>query len=166
MVHPWAFPEQPWQRLHLDFLEPVYNRIWLVIVDAHSKWPEMISFSSMPSSKVLTNTLRNIFARFGLPLEIVTDNAAQFTSQEFKQFYYYRGILHRLSAPYHPATNGDAERFVRTFKEAMKSFENQNDWLTNALRFLLSYRTTPRATLGVHRQNYCWVVLYARAGIY
>ena len=102
----------------------------------------------MPSSKVLINTLRNIFARFGLPLGIVSDNAAQFTSQEFKQFCYYCGILHCLSTPYHPATNGVAERFVRTFKEAMKSFESQNDWQTNALRFLLPYRTTPHATIG------------------
>ena len=27
MVHPWAFPKQPWQHLHLDFVGPVYNRI-------------------------------------------------------------------------------------------------------------------------------------------
>ena len=72
--------------LHMNFLGPVHDRILLVIMDARSKWPKIISFSTMPSSRVLINTLRDIFVRFGLPLEIVTGNHAQFPFQEFKQF--------------------------------------------------------------------------------
>ena len=36
-LHPWEFPDRPWQRLHLDFAEPFKNFMWLIVVDAHSK---------------------------------------------------------------------------------------------------------------------------------
>ena len=61
-----------------------------------------------------------IFATHGLPERIVTDNGPQFCSQEFKEFLKVNGIQHAFSAPYHPATNGEAERFVQTFKHSMK----------------------------------------------
>jgi len=37
-LHPWEWPIQPWGRLHLDFAGPFIGHMYLVIVDAHSKW--------------------------------------------------------------------------------------------------------------------------------
>ena len=55
-----------------------------------------------------------------------------------------------LSAPYHPATNGEAERFVQTFKHALKAARLDPGTLeTKLARFLLSYRTTHNATTNV-----------------
>ena len=79
----------------------------------------------------------------------MSDNGTQFTSAEFAEFTKKNGIKHTRSSPYHPASNGEAERFVRTFKEAMKA--GKNDGLTLAHRlasFLLTYRTTPHSTTG------------------
>ena len=93
--------------------------------------------------------LRQLFATHGIPEQIVTDNGPQFTSADFTNFVKSNGIRHSLSSPYHPASNGEAERFVRTFKEAMKT--GRNDGLTLAHRinnFLLTYRTTPHTTTG------------------
>ena len=56
---------------------------------------------------------------YGLPEQIVTDNGPQFTSDEFATFLKENGIKHIRSSPYHPLSNGAAERFVRTFKEAI-----------------------------------------------
>ena len=58
--------------------------------------------------------------------------------------------MHTRSSPYHPATNGEAERFVRTFKEAMKTGRRGGLTLAHHLdNFLLIYRTTPHSTTGV-----------------
>jgi hypothetical protein len=40
-LHPWAWPEKPWQRVHLDFAGPFQGSMFLIAVDAHSKWPEV-----------------------------------------------------------------------------------------------------------------------------
>ena len=60
--------------------------------------------------------LRTIFACWGLPEQIITDNRPQFTSEEFQRFVLSNGIKHSKTAPYHPKSNGAAERFVQTFK--------------------------------------------------
>ena len=65
--------------------------------------------------------LRKSFAAYGLPEKILTDIGPQFTSKEFCDFVRYYDIRHIKSAPYYPATNGVVERFIQTFKHAMKS---------------------------------------------
>ncbi|KXJ08408.1 Uncharacterized protein K02A2.6 [Exaiptasia diaphana] len=96
-VHRWEFPEKPWYRVHLDFATPFMNSMFLVAVDAHSKWPVVHLMSSTTSSKTI-DVLRSIFAIHGLPTQVVSDNGSQ--------------------------TNGLAERFARTMKEALKNDKN------------------------------------------
>ncbi|GFR12323.1 uncharacterized protein K02A2.6 [Trichonephila clavata] len=50
------------------------------------------------------------FARFGLPRVLVSDNGSQFTSYEFKRFMQRNGVKHKISAPFKPSSNGQAER--------------------------------------------------------
>lgn len=40
-VHPWEWPSANWQRIHTDFAGPFLNKNFLIMVDAHSKWPEV-----------------------------------------------------------------------------------------------------------------------------
>ena len=93
--------------------------MFFIVVDAHSKWPEVIQMSTTTSQSTM-EVLRSLFSYYGLPEQIVLDNGAQFTSDEFAHFMKVNGIKHIRSAPYHPASNGLAERFVQTFKRAMK----------------------------------------------
>jgi hypothetical protein len=58
------------------------------------------------------------------------------------------GIRHIRVAPYHPASNGLAERAVRTVKEALKK-SSEGSLEKRLARFLLTYRVTPHATTGV-----------------
>ena len=110
-IHPWEWPSRPWQRIYIDFAGPFLDSMFLVIVDAYSKWPEVIAMKSTSAAKTL-EVLRTVFARTGLPNIIVSDNGPQFTSEEFAHFIAANGIKHITSAPYHPSTNGLAERFV------------------------------------------------------
>lgn len=102
--------------------------------------------SSTTTSKTI-EVLRSLFARFGVPEQIVSDNGPQFTSHEFQMFAKRNGIKHITSAPYHPSTNGLAERFVQSFKNALRSMKQEKRSLKEKLEsYLLSYRNTPHAT--------------------
>lgn len=115
----WQWPSRPWQRIYVDFIGPSINQTFLVVVDAYSKWPEVLRMSTTTGTSTI-NALRFLFSAYGLPEQLVSDNGPQFTSYEFKEFLKVNGIVHILSAPYHPSSNGEAERMVRIFKEAMK----------------------------------------------
>lgn len=88
------------------------------VSDAHSKWMDIHPMQTITSTKTIEK-LRIIFANHGLPQKIVTDNGPSFTSSEFRAFMSANGIVHIKSAPYHPSTNGLAERAVQTFKQAI-----------------------------------------------
>jgi len=62
-----------------------------------------------------------MFTRHGIPQQLMSDNGSQFTSQEFCDFMKGNGIKHTLVAPDHPRSNGQAERFVQTFKQFFKA---------------------------------------------
>ena len=55
-----------WERIHVDFAGPFLGRMFMVIVDAHSKWPEVIEMKSTTAERT-NQELRTIFARYGLP---------------------------------------------------------------------------------------------------
>jgi len=94
--------------------------------------------------------LRQIFSAYGLPEQLVSDNGPQFISDEFATFMKRNGVRHIRCAPYHPASNGLAECFVQSVKQALKANASDGRSLTQRLcSFLLTYRTTPRATTGV-----------------
>ena len=142
--NPWIWPTRPWQRLHVDFAGPFNGGMFLIVVDAKSKWMEVIPMSST-SANATIRALRS----HGLPEEIVTDNGPQFVAGEMKDFLTANGVRLCLSPPYHPASNGEAERAVRTFKEAMRIMYNEPGTQTEKLaRFLLSYRSTPHTATG------------------
>ncbi|XP_061715536.1 uncharacterized protein K02A2.6-like [Cydia pomonella] len=144
-IYSWSIPEKVWERIHIDFAGPFEGTYWLVLSDALSKWIEIKPMKNITTSKLCT-VLDDIFCTFGLPEIIVSDNGPQFTSSEFKQYCKNQGILHIRSSPYHPRTNGLAERLVRTFKSRFASgTEPQHQRLRE---FLFTYRITPHNTTG------------------
>ena len=105
--------------------------------------------SSTTTSKTIAK-LRDSFARFGLPEQLVSDNGPQFVSEEFESFLSRNGVKHIRSSPYHPASNGAAERLVQTVKQALEAGHQEGVSMEHTLTtFLLRYRVTPHATTGV-----------------
>lgn len=147
-LHPWEFPGESWKRLHIDFAGPFLNSMFMIIVDAYTKWLEVCRMSQITFQATVTR-LKRLFASYGLPEQIVTDNATTFTSEEFQTFMTQNGILHTTSAPGHPASNGLAERYEQTFKTGMKKLASLPCSIEDKLSlFLLQYRTTPNCTTG------------------
>jgi len=117
-VHLWQWPDHPWDRVHIDYAGPFVRKMFLLLVDAHSKWID-VCMSTSSSSQSTIEKLRQSYATFGIPKVLVSDNGSSFTSREFQEFITQNGIIHKRSSPYHPATNGLVERAVRTFKEVL-----------------------------------------------
>lgn len=145
---PWMWPRRPWSRLHLDFLGPVFGKTYLVVVDAMSKWIEIFCVPSTAAVSTIEK-LRELWSRWGIPKQIVTDNGPPFTSSEFAAFLGADGVEHTFSAPYHPASNGAAENAVKTLKRVIKKADFEKENIMKALHtFLLFYRNTEHASTG------------------
>ena len=134
------------QRVHIDYAEKD-GQNFLVIVDSHSKWLEVLLMSSTSSNSTIM-ALRNFFAAFGLTQELVSDNGPQFVSEEFETFLKLNGIKHTLCPLYHPASNGLAERNVQTFKQMLAKSNPRLPMAHRLANILFNYRNTPHSVTG------------------
>ncbi|XP_063954090.1 uncharacterized protein K02A2.6-like [Lytechinus pictus] len=141
-LHSWEHPSQPWSRVHVDYAGPVQGDMLLILVDAYSKWIE-VQVTRESTSSITIDKLRHVFSTHGIPHTLVSDNGPCFASEKFSAFMKANGIRHVKSAPYHPATNGLAERAVQTVKAALRKMSGPLQ--TRVARFLLSYRSTPHS---------------------
>ena len=80
LVHPWERKNNPWVRLHIDYLGPLMGKMFLVIVESYSKWVEVFPISNSISQTTI-NCLRTCFATHGLPQICVSDKELCFTSK-------------------------------------------------------------------------------------
>ena len=104
----------------MDYAEPFLGSMFLVVVDPHSKWMEVYNTGQASTGSVMVGKLRQAFVQHGLPDVVVSDNGPCFTNRVFSEFMRQNGIQHIKVAPYHPASNGLAERAVQTFKAGVK----------------------------------------------
>ena len=134
--------------MHADFTGPIEGRMFFIVTGAHSKWLEVVAMTST-TSKATIAEFQRLFAQFGLLSALVTDNGPQFTSEEWATFMSQHGIVHMHSSPYHPATNGAAERNVQAFKAALTAQKRGSlSWDGSLQRLLGCYRAIPHAMTG------------------
>jgi hypothetical protein len=147
----WEEPDMVWSRVHMDFAGPIWGSKWLIIIDAKSKFPFVFDMKNDTTAKNLCNALEMVIDWFGPPKTLVSDNGPPFISHEMKKFYNKYGIDHITTSPYHPASNGIAERFVRTFKETLlkEQESEQMDKFTTLRNVLRNYRWTPHTSTGL-----------------
>jgi len=99
----------------------------------------------------VANALSQIFAHFGFPDEILSDQGTEFTSELMQHFFHHFGITHIRCSPYYPQTNGSCERFHRTLKSMLRSMVKQfsGSWCDCLPWTLFAYREIPVETLGL-----------------
>ena len=68
----WPWSTEPWQRIHVDYAE-AKGQQFLLVVDSHSKWMEVFPMRSTTANATI-EVLRALFSRYGLPLEVLSDN--------------------------------------------------------------------------------------------
>ncbi len=137
-LHPHNVPSYAWQKLGSDLLDYKGNQ-YLLVADYYSKFPVLRKLDSTTSAAII-NHLKSIYAEYGIPETLVTDNGPQYNSREFKSFCDEWCIEHITSSPTYAQSNGFIERMVQTVKNLLKKSESagQDPYLA-----LLNYRTTP-----------------------
>lgn len=104
---------------------------------------------SVTSSSII-DFLELLFARWGLPRTLTTDNGPQLVSAEFTSYIRSKGIKHIRTAYYHPQSNGGVERFNQSLKNGLRAHLAQGCSFNEALsQTLLHYRAAQHATTGV-----------------
>uniref|UniRef100_A0A3P9MQF2 Gypsy retrotransposon integrase-like protein 1 n=1 Tax=Oryzias latipes TaxID=8090 RepID=A0A3P9MQF2_ORYLA len=134
--HP--IPERPWQVIATD-LFTWNSRDYIVAVDYYSRYFEVEKIVSLTSAAVITK-LKAMFARFGVPQTVISDNGPCYSSQEFKNFAHSWDFEHITSSPLYPQSNGLAEKTVQTVKALMDKAHAQR---VDPYLSLLEYRNTP-----------------------
>ena len=131
---PSLLPDRPWHKVGMDLF--YWDRAtYLLIIDYYSRFIEVSRLSNESPNEVIRHT-KSIFARHGIPVEVISDNGPQFTSEDFRQFSKQYCFSHKTSSPYHPQGNGEAERAVQTVKLLLR--KEKDPYLA-----LLAYRSTP-----------------------
>ena len=131
---PTQLPSLPWQRVAADIFHWKGDN-YMLIVDYYSRFIEIAHLDHMTAEEVISRT-KSIFARHGIPEELISDNGPQFSSHSFLKFSQEYGFDHITSSPLFPQSNGAAERAVKTIKTMWKK-------TSDPCLALLSYRATP-----------------------
>ena len=116
-LQPTKTPDYPWQKIAMDF--ELNGHTYLIVVDYCSRWIEAVRLKQT-TSVAITEHCKSIFAIFGIPEIVLSDNGPQFNSREFLKFSQDYTFTHLTSSPYHPQGNGEAERAVQTVKNLLR----------------------------------------------
>ncbi len=106
----------PFQRLHIHLVGPLNpSRIsgakWILMCrDVFSKWPEAYALKDTTSKTIIKTLEGEIFARYGCPEAIDSDQGPQFTSQLFRQLQATLSIHTIDTTGYNPKSNGQVEQ--------------------------------------------------------
>jgi transposase InsO family protein len=115
-----------------------------------TKWVEAKDLPVASEQSVVDFLFNDIFTRFGVPREIVTDQGTQFTSHLVKVVTEQYQIKHRKSTPYHPQANGQVESTNKVIEYILTKIVqlHHKDWVDRLLEALWDYRITWRNTTG------------------
>lgn len=138
--------EGVWSKLAVD-LVTIEGNTCLSIVDYGSRYPEVLPLASSISTAV-REKLIEVFARFGLPSTLVSDNGPQFVSDEMAKFLHRLGISHVKSSPRYPQSNGMVERLHRLVRERLRGLRPTIPFSHRLQQVLMDIRNSRNRMLG------------------
>ncbi|RYA68429.1 hypothetical protein DD592_26820, partial [Enterobacter cloacae complex sp. 2DZ2F20B] len=145
----------PFERIAIDVAGPFPvtndgNKFILVASDYFSKWPDAYAIPNQEAVTVAKVLVDNWISRFGVPLELHSDQGRNFESNVFQRVMQLLGIRKTRTTPLHPQSDGMVERFNRTMEQHLSKVveEHQRDWDQHLPLFLLVYRAAIHDTTG------------------
>jgi transposase InsO family protein len=146
---------EPFSRVAIDIVGPLptcsqsQNRFILAVLDLATHYPEAIPLREHTAENV-SKALATVFSRFGLPVEILSDQGSDFMSETLRHFLQEFDVKQIRTSPYHPQTNGSCERFHRTMKSMIRALTDkfEDAWDECLPWILFAYREIPVESLG------------------
>ena len=100
----------------IDFMGPFPNsggNLYILLsVDYVSKWVEAKATKTNDAKVVADFVKSRIFSRFGVPRAMISDQVIHFCNRTIEALMRKYGVTHKVSTPYHPQTNGQAEYLI------------------------------------------------------
>jgi len=120
----------------------------LVLVDAFTKWVEAYPLPDQEASTCMDAAYAGFFARFGLPLQLHSDQGCNFESTLVKELCALAGVHKTRTTPFHPRSDGLTERANRTILQMLRTTttDHPQDWPRRLPALLSAYRATEHAT--------------------
>ena len=145
----------PMERVHIDILGPFPeseqgNKYVLVVVDQFTKWVEAYALPDQGAETTARALVFEFIVRYGAPLTIHTDQGRNFESELFRRICSLFEVTKTRTTPYHPASNGQVERFNQTVLQMLRSYvrQDQRDWDVYLPLVTAAYRAAPHASTG------------------
>ena len=142
----------PFQKIATDIVGSLPRsrsgkRYILVVCDYATHYPEAVALKSVHAEHI-AEELVQLFARVGIPEEILTDQGSNFTSQLLTELYKMLHVHPIRTSLYHPQIDGLVERFNQTLKAMVRkaAIEEEKDWDKVIPYLLFAYREVPQAS--------------------
>ncbi|GJY78694.1 reverse transcriptase domain-containing protein [Tanacetum coccineum] len=120
-------PEWKWENITMDFITKLprtrngHDAIW-VVVDRLTKSAHFLAVREDYSTEKLARLYTDeIVARHGVPVSIISDRDARFTSRLWQTFQKALGTRLDMSTAYHPQTDGQSERTIQTLEDMLRA---------------------------------------------
>ena len=141
----------------IDFVGPIkppakhtHAEYIIVATDYLTKWVEAKATVKNDARTTAKFLYENVFTRYGLPIEIVSDQGVHFLNEVIEFLLAEFMVLHKRSAPYHPQANGQAESTNKTLCTTLTKVvsESRTDWETKLPSVLWAYRVAYKVAVG------------------
>jgi transposase InsO family protein len=140
---------EPNQRIHCDLFGPLKisgnaKKYILCMTDAFTKYVELVALPDKEALTVTSAVFNRWICRYGLPLEIVTDQGREFCNKMSDELYRLLGTRHQTTTARHPQCNAAAEVCNKTIAKYLNSFVDAStlDWELYLAPLMFCYNTS------------------------
>ena len=153
-LHPLPVVSRPWDKIAIDIVGKLPrtkhgHAYILTIMDFATRYMEAVPLRRVDATTTC-NALLEVFARFGLPSEILSDNGSNFVAGVTEKLLKMLNVKHIKCSPFHPESNGMLERSHQVLKKTLdKLGATKTNWDDFLPQTLMALRTAPHAALGI-----------------
>ncbi|KAJ9561559.1 hypothetical protein OSB04_006719 [Centaurea solstitialis] len=156
-LQPLDIPVWKWEHIRMDLITKLprtprsNDAIW-VIVDRLTKSAHFIAIRESSSAEALADIyVKEIVARHGVPVTIISDRDVRFTSRFWGKFHEDLGTRLQFSTAFHPQTDGQSERTIQTLEDMLRAcvLDFGGSWDTYLPLAEFSYNNSFHASIGM-----------------